>query len=162
LSYRVDMTRNPNRDAAVSRAFPEAFQQLLGLHKIVTDAAAEAGIDPKLIELVKIRASQLNGCAYCLDMHSREARELGESERRLLVLPAWRETDLFTEQERAALALTEAMTTLSQHQDVPDDVYDAAAAVFDRRQLTVIVWAATVINAFNRFGVTGRARLPQH
>ncbi|HEX3650960.1 MAG TPA: carboxymuconolactone decarboxylase family protein, partial [Pseudonocardiaceae bacterium] len=142
------------------RAFPEAFQQLLGLHKIVTDAATEAGIDPKLIELVKIRASQLNGCAYCLDMHSHDARKLGETEQRLYVLPTWRETELFTDQERAALALTEAMTTLSQHQDVPDDVYDTAAAAFTERQLTVIVWAATVINAFNRFGVTGRGKIP--
>ena len=157
----MTQVRNPNRDAAVSRAFPEAFQQLLGLHKIVTDAATEAGIDPKLVELVKIRASQLNGCAYCLDMHSHDARKLGETERRLHVLPAWRETDLFTEQERAALALTEAMTNLPQHRDVPDDVYDTAAAVFTERQLTVIVWAATVINAFNRFGVTGRTPLPK-
>jgi AhpD family alkylhydroperoxidase len=154
--------RNPNRDAALVRSFPAAYQQLSGLHKIVTDAAADAGIDPKLIELVKIRASQLNGCAYCLDMHWHDARQLGEDERRLAVLPAWRETTLFTEQEQAALALTEAMTCLSEHQDVPDDVYDEAAKVFTEQQLTVVVWAATVINAFNRFGVTGRAPLPAH
>jgi AhpD family alkylhydroperoxidase len=153
--------RNPNRDAAVSRNFPAAFQQLLGLHQIVTDAAAEAGIDPKLAELIKIRASQLNGCAYCLDMHWHDARKLGETERRLAVLPAWREVDLFTEQERAALALTEALTTLAEHQDVPDDVYDAAAKVFTERQLTVVVWAAAVINTFNRFGVAGRTPLPR-
>ncbi|HVV21893.1 MAG TPA: carboxymuconolactone decarboxylase family protein [Pseudonocardiaceae bacterium] len=155
--------RNPNRDAAVSRAFPEAFEQLLGLHKTVEAAAADAGIDAKLIELVKVRASQLNGCAYCLDMHSRDARELGEDERRLFVLPAWRETGstgLFTEQERAALALTESMTTLAEHRDVPDDVYDRAAELFTERQLTVIVWAIAVINTFNRFGVTGRTPLP--
>jgi AhpD family alkylhydroperoxidase len=156
------MNRNPNRNAATARAFPEAYEQLLGLHKIVTDAAAEAGLDPKLIELVKIRASQLNGCAYCLDLHSHDARERGEDERRLYVLSSWRETTFFTEQEQAALALTEAMTRLPDHQDVPDDVYDRAAEVFTERQLTVVVWAATVINTFNRFGVTGRTPLPSH
>jgi AhpD family alkylhydroperoxidase len=149
-----------NRKPAMAPAFPEAYEQLLGLHKLVEDAGIEAGLDPKLLELVKIRASQLNGCAYCLDMHSHDARKLGETERRLFVLAAWRETDMFTEQERAALALTEAMTQLPEHRDVPDDVYDAAADVFTERQLTVVVWAATVINTFNRFGVTGRTPLP--
>jgi AhpD family alkylhydroperoxidase len=152
--------RKANRDLATSRSFPEGFQQLLGLHKLVEDAAAEAGVDPKVVELVKIRASQLNGCAYCLDMHSHDALKIGESQRRLLVLAAWRETDMFTEQERAALALTEAMTNLPAHQDVPDDVYDAAAEVFAERQLTILVWAIAVINTFNRFGVTGRTPLP--
>ena len=149
-----------DREAAMAPAFPEAYEQLVGLHKLVEDAATDAGLDPKLLELVKIRASQLNGCAYCLDMHSHDARKLGESERRLFVLSAWRETDMFTEQERAALALTEAMTQLPEHRDVPDDVYDAAAETFTERQLTVLVWAATVINTFNRFGVTGRTPLP--
>lgn len=153
---------NPNRDAATARAFPEAYQQLLGIHKIAEDAAAEAGIDPKLVELIKIRASQLNGCAYCLDMHSRDARKKGEDERRLYVLSAWRETTLFNEQEAAALALTEAMTELSRHRDVPDEIYDRAAEVFTERQLTVVVWLATVINTFNRFGVTGRTPLRSH
>ncbi|HEX5402992.1 MAG TPA: carboxymuconolactone decarboxylase family protein [Pseudonocardiaceae bacterium] len=148
------------RKAATARAFPEAYQQLLGLHKLVADAATEAGLDPKLMELIKIRASQLNGCAYCLDLHSHDARKIGETERRLFVLAAWRETDMFDERERAALALTESMTQLSVHQDVPDDVYDAAAGVFTERQLTVVVWAATVINTFNRFGVTGHTPLP--
>jgi len=151
--------RNPNRKLAMASALPEAYQQLLGMHKIVEDAATEAGIDPKLVELIKIRASQLNGCAYCLDMHSRDARKNGEDERRLYVLSAWRETTLFTEQEEAALALTEAMTELPQHRDVPDEIYDRAAEVFTERQLTVVVWLATVINTFNRFGVTGRMPL---
>jgi AhpD family alkylhydroperoxidase len=153
--------RNPTRDLATSGRFAEAFQQLLGLHKLVEDAAAEAGLDAKLVELVKIRASQLNGCAYCLDMHTHDARRIGETERRLLVLPAWHETTLFTEQERAALALTESMTRLSETRDVPDDVYDRAVAVFTERQVTVLVWAIAVINTFNRFGVTGRAVLPE-
>jgi AhpD family alkylhydroperoxidase len=152
--------RKAHRKPAMAPAFSEAYEQLIGLNKLVADAATEAGLDPKLMELIKIRASQLNGCAYCLDMHSHEAREIGETERRLFVLSAWRETDMFDERERAALALTEAMTQLSVHRDVPDDVYDAAADVFTERQLTVVVWAATVINTFNRFGVTGRTPLP--
>ncbi|HEX9335208.1 MAG TPA: carboxymuconolactone decarboxylase family protein [Pseudonocardiaceae bacterium] len=152
--------RNPNRRAAVASAFPEAYEQLRGLHKLVEDAATAADLDPKLVELIKIRASQLNGCAYCLDMHSRDARKIGEDERRLYVLSAWRETDFFTEQEQAALALTEAMTDLPRHQDVPNEIYDRAAEAFNSRQLTVVVWLASVINTFNRFGVTGRARLP--
>jgi AhpD family alkylhydroperoxidase len=152
--------RNKNRNAANAPAFPEAYQQLIGLNKLVADAATEAGLDPKLMELIKIRASQLNGCAYCLDMHSHEARQLGETERRLFVLAAWRETTMFDERERAALALTEVMTRLPEYRDVPDDVYDVAAEVFTERQLTVVTWAVTTINAFNRFGVTGRSPLP--
>jgi AhpD family alkylhydroperoxidase len=157
----MSLVRNPNRDAAVSPAFPEAFQQLLGLHKLVEDAATEAGLDPKLIELIKIRASQINGCAYCLDMHSKTARKLGEDERRLTVLAVWRETEMFTDLERAVLALTESMTRLSEHQDVPDDIYNAAADVLTQRQLTVVAWAISVINTFNRFGVAGRTPLPK-
>jgi alkylhydroperoxidase family enzyme len=94
-------------------------------------------------------------------MHPHDAREHGQEECCLYVLPAWHETTLFTEQERAALALTEALTTLSQQQDLPDDVYGRAAEVFMQRQLTVMVWAAaTVINTFNRVGVAGRVPLP--
>ncbi len=139
---------------------PEAYRHLLAMHQAVTRAAVEAGVEAKLIELVKIRASQLNGCAFCLDMHSREAREQGESERRLFVLAAWRETTLFTEQERAALALTESMTTLASRRDVPDEVYQQAAKVFSDAQLAVVAWAATVINTFNRLGVFSRLPLP--
>jgi AhpD family alkylhydroperoxidase len=87
---------------------PELYQAMANLQAEVNKAGANAGLDPKLLELVKTRASQINGCAYCLDMHSRDALELGESPRRLFVLDGWRETDLFTEQEQAALALTEA------------------------------------------------------
>ena len=153
--------RNPNRRAALASALPEAYRQLLGMNKLVEDAAADVGLDPKLVELIKIRASQLNGCAFCLDMHSRDARaKAGEDERRLYVLPAWRETTFFSEQEQAALALTEAMTNLPGHHDVPDEIYDRAAEAFTAQQLTVVVWLASVINMFNRFGVTSRMPLP--
>src|SRR5208282_3629196 len=118
------------------------------------------GVDQRLIELVKIRASMLNGCSFCLDMHARDARKLGESERRIYLLGAWRETSLYTAQERAALALTEAMTRLSETQDVPDQVYDQAVRVFTEAQYRVVAWAITVINAFNRLSVTSRKALP--
>ena len=138
----------------------EPYRQLLALHRLVEKDAANAGLDQRLIELVKIRASMLNGCAFCLDMHSRDARKLGESERRIFVLGAWRETDLFSEQERAALALTDAMTLLPEAQDVPDEVYEQATAVFTEEQYRAVAWAVTVINAFNRLGVTSRKPLP--
>ncbi len=141
-------------------ALPDAYKTLLELHKKVERSAADAGLDQTLIELVKIRASQINGCAFCLDMHTRDARAAGMSERKIFVLSAWRETDLYGEQERAALELTEAMTRLPEHQDVPDEVYAQATKVFTEEQYVVVAWAATVINAFNRLGVTGRKPLP--
>ncbi|MFF5987985.1 carboxymuconolactone decarboxylase family protein [Prauserella flavalba] len=144
----------------LSAALPEAYQHLIAVHTTVEKAAADAGLDQRLIELVKIRASQLNGCAFCVDMHSRDARKAGETERRLFLLSTWRETELYTDQERAALALTEAMTRLPQHQDVPDDVYEQAKAVFTEEQYVAVAWAATVINALNRLGVTSRKPLP--
>ncbi|WP_158888174.1 carboxymuconolactone decarboxylase family protein [Amycolatopsis anabasis] len=145
----------------LTTSLPEAYQQLLALNTSVEKAAANAGLDPKLVELVKIRASQLNGCAFCLDMHTHDTLKQGEDERRIFVLPAWRETELYTEQERAALALTEAITKLAATQDVPDDVYEAAMAVFTEEQVVTVVWAATVINAFNRLSVTARKPLPK-
>ncbi|WP_020670979.1 carboxymuconolactone decarboxylase family protein [Amycolatopsis nigrescens] len=141
-------------------ALPDAYQKLLALVGAVEKRAADAGLDRKLLVLVQLRASQLNGCAFCLDLHSKEALKLGEDQRRLLVLSAWRETELYTEQERAALALTEAITKLSQTQDVPDDVYQQATAVFDETQYAVLVWSVGVINLLNRLGVTSRMELP--
>jgi AhpD family alkylhydroperoxidase len=138
----------------------ELSRQLLKLHRMVEKAAADAGLDQRLIELVKIRASMLNGCAFCLDMHTRDARRLGESERRIYLVGAWWETELYSEQERAALALADAMTRLSQTQDVPDEVYEQAVSVFTEEQYRVVAWAITVINAFNRLSVTSRRALP--
>lgn len=138
----------------------EEFKQLLKLNAVVEKSAKDAGLPKALIELVKIRASQLNGCAFCLDMHSRDAVEAGEDPRRLFVLSAWRETDLFSEQERAALELAEAMTTLSRTQDVPDEIYDRATGVFTEDQYIAVAWAVAVINTFNRLAVTARKDLP--
>jgi AhpD family alkylhydroperoxidase len=128
----------------------------------VEKAAAAAGLDSKLIELVKIRGSQLNGCAYCLDLHTKDALKLGEDQRRLFVLSAWRETELFTEQERAALALTEAITKLSETQEVPDDVYDEATSVLTEKQYQAVAWEAVMINIWNRLAATSHKPLPAH
>jgi AhpD family alkylhydroperoxidase len=123
--------------------------------------AAAKDIDAELGELIKIRASQINRCAFCLDMHTRDARKHGVSEQKLDVLAAWAEVDgLFTDRERAALALTEAITELGDGH-VPDDVYARAAAVFTDRELGQVIAMAVTINAWNRINVTIRLEPPR-
>jgi AhpD family alkylhydroperoxidase len=109
-------------------------------------------LDPALRELVKIRTSQLNGCAYCIDMHTRAARKAGESEQRLYALAAWRESPLFTTRERAALELTDAITRIGER-GVPDELYERAAAEFAPGELANLILAITAINAWNRIAV---------
>lgn len=125
-----------------------AIQQML---KISTHAES-SGLEPILIELVNMRASQINGCAYCLAMHARALREAGYREDHLHVLPAWRETGWFTDRERAALAWTEAVTTLSNG-EVPDEIFDQARAQFGERELADLTLAVVVINGWNRLNV---------
>lgn len=139
---------------------PDLQKQQVALNASAGKAAANAGLDPLLLELVKNRVSQLNGCAFCLDMHVRDARRLGETERRIHLLPVWREAPDYTEQERAALALAEAMTRLSETQDVPDDVYEEATRVFTEEQYAAVAWAITIMNGFNRLNVTSRTPVP--
>jgi AhpD family alkylhydroperoxidase len=115
--------------------------------------------DPSLRELVKLRASQINDCAYCVDMHSRDALAGGEDERRVWAVAVWREAPFFDERERAALALTEAMTRLPDA-GVPDDVYDEAARHFDEHELGQLMFAIIAINAWNRVGVSTHLPLP--
>ncbi|GAA3973317.1 carboxymuconolactone decarboxylase family protein [Streptomyces sp. NBC_01352] len=135
---------------------PEVFKAMIRL-----DAAARKGLDPKLLELVKIRASQINRCAFCVDMHSKDALAQGESVERIVQLSAWDESEHFyTEKELAALALTEAVTVLTDG-FVPDAVYERAAKHFEEAELAQLIAAITVINAWNRFGVTCRL-VPGH
>jgi AhpD family alkylhydroperoxidase len=115
-----------------------------------------SGLDHSLIELVKIRASQINGCAYCIDMHTTDARALGETEQRIYGLSAWRETPFYTPRERAALAWTEAVTLLSATH-VPDEAHDEARAHFDEADLVKLTWAVVAINAWNRLAVSFRS-----
>jgi AhpD family alkylhydroperoxidase len=135
---------------------PEVFKAMVRL-----DAAARKGLDPKLLELVKIRASQINRCALCVDMHRKDALAAGESVERIVQLSAWEESEHFyTERELAALALTEAVTVLTTG-FVSDEVYEHAARHFEEPELAQLIAAITVINAWNRFGVTCRL-VPGH
>jgi len=118
-------------------------------------ASRKVSLDAALQELVRLRASQINGCGYCVDLHSGDARKAGESERRLYALPVWRETPYFTARERAALALTEAATRLSAG-PVPESVVAEAAEHFSEVELAELLWTITVINAWNRLGATAR------
>ena len=131
-----------------AKAFPPAYQAMLALQETVE----KSGLEKPLLELVKIRASQINKCAYCLHMHTRDARNAGESEERIYVLAAWRESPLYTERERAALAWTEALTLLPET-GAPDDVYAQVAAQFSEPEIVSLTLAIGAINLWNRFGV---------
>jgi AhpD family alkylhydroperoxidase len=133
------------------RPWPAGYKAMLAFEA----AVADSGFDPDLLELVKIRVSQVNGCAYCIDMHTKDARARGESEQRIYALNAWWEAPFFTDRERAALALAESITKVAETH-VPDDVVDEARRHFDDTELTQLVFAVTVINAWNRLSVTGR------
>lgn len=130
---------------------PEVYKAMVRL-----DSAAKKGLDPRLYELVKIRASQINHCAFCLDMHTKDALAAGESVERIVQLAAWEESrHFYTEQELAAIELTEAVTVVTDG-FVSDEVYERAAKAFDEAELSQLIAAITVINAWNRFGVTCR------
>ncbi len=130
------------------KVFPDALQAMLGLE----DAVHASTLEPELLELVKMRVSQLNRCAYCLDMHSKDARARGESEQRLHVLAAWREAPFYGERERAALAWCEALTLLPDS-GAPDDVYAEIARAFDEEEIVALTLAIVAINGWNRFAV---------
>ena len=136
------------------QVLPEALRAMLSLERVVHDSALE----PELLELVKMRASQLNGCAYCLDMHSKDARARGESEQRLHLLAAWREAPFYSERERAALAWCETLTLLPQT-GAPDELYAEVKEQFDERELVALTLAIVAINGWNRFAVGFRAEV---
>jgi AhpD family alkylhydroperoxidase len=116
---------------------------------------ARCGLEIGLIELIKIRASQINGCAYCIDMHTKDARAEGETEQRIYALSAWRETPFFTDRERAALAWTEAVTRVGD--GVPDPVFSEASGHFNEKELVDLTWAIVAINGWNRLAISFRA-----
>jgi len=129
------------------------------LDRAATKELDAAGIDPLLRELVRVRASQLNGCAYCIDMHTKDARAAGETEQRLYALPAWRETPFYTNRERAALALTEDVTLMARDH-VTAAAYEAAAEVLTPGEIAALLALIITINAWNAIGVTTRAWTP--
>jgi AhpD family alkylhydroperoxidase len=136
------------------------FASAMGrLDHAATKELDKVELDPQLRELIRIRASQLNGCAYCIDMHTKDARAIGETEQRLYALPAWRETPYFTSRERAALALTESVTLLATDH-VPAGAWDAVAAEFSAGELAALVCLIVTINAWNAISVSTRAWVP--
>jgi AhpD family alkylhydroperoxidase len=130
----------------------EALNAMLGLEKYIS----ECGLEPKLINLMKVRASQINGCAYCIDMHTIDARALGETEQRLYELNAWRETPFFSDRERAALEWTEAITLVSETH-VPDEVFEKVKQFFSDKEIVDLTIIATTINMWNRVAISSRA-----
>lgn len=134
-----------------AKAAPNGYRAVLGLDRYVK----ECGLEPSLLELVKLRASQINGCAYCVDMHSLDARAGGESEQRLYALTVWQETPFFTERERAALLWAEKLTLISVDH-VPDEVYEEVHRHFSDEELVNLTLAVSVINVWNRFGISFR------
>jgi AhpD family alkylhydroperoxidase len=130
----------------------DGLKALLSLGK----AVEESGLEHSLLELVKTRASQINRCAYCIDMHTKDARAAGEKEQRLYALSAWRETPFFSERERAALEWTEAITRIADSH-VPDEFYDAVRRHFTEDELVALTFAVIVINGFNRLAIPFRA-----
>ncbi len=130
---------------------PEPQNAMYALGKYL----AKCGLEANLLELIKTRASQINGCAYCLDMHTKDARAAGETEQRLYTLSAWRETPFFTPRERAALAWTEAVTLISDS-GVPDAIYEGARQHFSDKDLVDLTWAVAAINAWNRIAISFR------
>jgi AhpD family alkylhydroperoxidase len=135
------------------------YRAVSHLDNATTKQLDAAGIDRLLRELIRIRASQLNGCAYCIDMHAKDARAAGETEQRIYALPAWRETPFFTDRERAALAFTESVTLLAQTH-VPTADFDAVAAVFTETEVAALLGLILTINAWNVIGVATRAWQP--
>ncbi|MFO1292912.1 MAG: carboxymuconolactone decarboxylase family protein [Rubrivivax sp.] len=136
-------------------ASPEALNAMLHVQMQVN----RSGLEESLLELVKSRASQMNGCAWCLDMHTKDARAMGETEQRLYLLPVWREAPCYSERERAALAWTEALTDLASMHDVPDAVYEQARCHFDAKALVDLTLAVITINGWNRLNVAFRTKV---
>ena len=134
------------------KSFPEAMTAMLGLER----AIGKSNLEPELLEFVRTRASQINGCAYCLDMHTKDARARGEDEQRLHVLAAWREAPFYSDRERAALAWCESLTLLPET-NAPDDVFAQLREQFDDAEIVALTLAIVAINGWNRFAVGFRS-----
>ena len=135
------------------QASPAAYAVMISLEMFVRKGSK---LEPSLVELVKMRASQINGCAYCIDMHSKDARSEGETEQRLYALTSWRETPFFTARERAALAWTESLTLIAEGH-VPDDIYELAKQSFSDEELVNLTLAVITINGWNRLAIPFRS-----
>ena len=145
----LDTLTDMSERGTAFRFWPEGYATLQRLNGLVE----QSGLERELLELVKMRASQINGCAYCIDMHSKDARIQGETEQRLYALSAWRETPFFTERERGALGLTEAVTLIAQT-GITEKVIEDASSVFSPEELTRLLYLIIEINAWNRLAIT--------
>jgi AhpD family alkylhydroperoxidase len=151
---------SPTPESAVQRIFidkqsPKAYHALVQISEAVRAVAAEAGLDRTAVELINLHVSQINGCAYCLDVHTRAALRAGETTQRLGVLAAWRDTRLFTPAERAALALAEA-TTEPADTAAQESAYATARDILTDDQISAVIWVAVTINAFNRVSIMSK------
>jgi AhpD family alkylhydroperoxidase len=163
-AYGGDMTITPDTVQIPARLdfdglAPGFARAMARLDQAATKELDAAGIEPRLRELIRMRASQLNGCAYCIDMHAQDARAIGETEQRLTGLVAWAETPYFTSRERAALAFTETVTRLTDTH-VPDQAYQQLAAEFSPAEIAALISLIVTINAWNAIGVSTRAWVP--
>lgn len=140
-----------------SKSAPDSIKGLMEIESYVR----KSGLDLTIFELVKYRASQINGCAYCMDMHTKDARAAGESEQRLYVLSAWREVDLYTEKEKAALAWTEALTLVSQN-DISNVLYEDLKKHFDEKEIIALTMAIIAINGWNRLAIAFKTPAGQY
>jgi AhpD family alkylhydroperoxidase len=150
---------SPPRRIFIDKQSPKAFHALVQVSEAVRATASEAGLDRITVELINLRVSQLNGCAYCLDAHTRAALRTGESPQRLGTLSAWRDTDLFSPSERAALALAEA-TTDPANATTQTSAYEDARQVLSEDQISAAIWVAVTINAFNRVSIMSKHPVP--
>jgi AhpD family alkylhydroperoxidase len=144
-----DVTSPQSERMNIHREAPELSRAMVALEH-------EIEVEPVLRELVKLRASILNGCAYCIDMHSKRARKAGESEQRIYMVAAWQDAPFFSERERAALALTDAVTLVAEAH-VPAELYEKAAQLFDSEELAHLIWQIATINVWNRVSIATRA-----
>lgn len=148
-----ETTADPDQPLYLDKARPEVFTAMSEVSKLIAAAGADVGISEQLLEIVNLRVSQINGCAYCLDVHYRKAVRLGEDPRRLAVLQTWQETELFDDIESASLELAECITLIPEPAD-RQEVEDFARQVLGDERYAVVAWAAVVMNAFNRVSIT--------
>ncbi|MFD4532914.1 carboxymuconolactone decarboxylase family protein [Kitasatospora sp. NPDC058397] len=152
----TDVTAAPvRRRVFIDKQSPQAYRALRATAEAAGAGAAEAGLDRRVVELVNLRVSQINGCAYCLNVHTRAALQAGDTAQRLGTLPAWRDTELFTPQERAALALAE-VTTDPSDAVAQEAAYGVAREVLTDDQISAVIWVAIAINAFNRVSILSK------
>ncbi|MGO4391361.1 carboxymuconolactone decarboxylase family protein [Variovorax sp. M-6] len=144
-----------NERINLGKSSPNLYKSVIELDRIATDATASAGIADGFSQLLRLHVSQINQCAYCVRLHTRDAISSGESSDRISVLPAWRETAYFSEKERAALELVEAITLIADGQ-VPDVIYERAAASLSKEELSAVEWLAIVMNTWNRIAIASR------